>query len=408
MKDQNFIITAAQLWDTQIGSTIKNITLELSKQNRVLFVNSPLDVTTRLHAALNPALKQTPEFEQRMAVLKGERPLLRSIRPNLWVADCPFTLLPVSKLPTPMFECVNHYNNRLIGNFIRQQAKLLGIEKFIHFIDNDLFRSLYLKPIIKPELTVYYRRDYFLATPYWLKHGRRCEERLAHTADVVVANSQLFVDELKPFNPNTHYAPTGVNLELYDATVNRAIPADMQDIPSPVVGYTGTLLEARLDSHLLYRVAADMPHVNFVLVGPEDGHFAAHPLHTLPNVHFLGSKPVDRLPDYIEAFDVCINPQKVNDITDGNYPLKIDEYLAMGKPVVATSTHFMRDTFAAYTHLGTDSDEYVNYINIALREAGDPKLREERIAFAHTHSWANSMRLIYEAIETTQQTASNK
>jgi glycosyltransferase involved in cell wall biosynthesis len=408
MKDQNFIITAAQLWDIQIGSTIKNITMELSKQNRVLFVNSPLDVTTRLHAAIKPTLKQAPEFEQRIAVLKGKRPSLRNINPNLWVADCPFTLLPVSKLPTPMFECVNRYNNRRIGNFILQQAKLLGFEKFIHFIDNDLFRSLYLKPIIQPELTVYYRRDYFLSTPYWLKHGRRCEERLARTANVVVANSQLFVDELKQFNPNTHYAPTGVNLELYDATADRAIPADMQNIHSPVVGYTGALLEARLDSQMLYQVAADMPHISFVLVGPEDGHFAAHPLHTLPNVHFLGSRPVEQLPDYIQAFDVCINPQAVNAITDGNYPLKIDEYLAMGKPIVATSTHFMRDIFAAYTHLATGADEYVSCINIALREANSPKLREERIAFANTHSWANSMELIYEAIETTQQTALNK
>ncbi len=42
------------------------------------------------------------------------------------------------------------------------------------------------------------------------------------------------------------------------------------------------------------------------------------------------------LPGYIQHFDVCINPQKLNPITIGNYPLKVDEYLAMGKPVVAT------------------------------------------------------------------------
>ena len=55
--------------------------------------------------------------------------------------------------------------------------------------------------------------------------------------------------------------------------------------------------------------------------------------------------------------DVCINPQKVNPITDGNYPLKIDEYLAMGKPVVATRTHTMEDVFASHTHLASSIEE---------------------------------------------------
>jgi glycosyltransferase involved in cell wall biosynthesis len=53
---------------------------------------------------------------------------------------------------------------------------------------------------------------------------------------------------------------------------------------------------------------------------------------------FLGAQDVNRLPEYIKAFDVCINPQLLNETTKRNYPRKIDEYLAMGKPVVATKT----------------------------------------------------------------------
>ena len=58
----------------------------------------------------------------------------------------------------------------------------------------------------------------------------------------------------------------------------------------------------------------------------------------MDNVHFLGAKKTDELASYMEHFDVCINPQVVNDLTIGNYPRKIDEYLAMGKAVVATDT----------------------------------------------------------------------
>ena len=82
------------------------------------------------------------------------------------------------------------------------------------------------------------------------------------------------------------------------------------------------------DSSLLYETASQLPQYSFVFVGPEDRHFEQHPLHRLKNVYFTGRKEVEQLPQYIRYFDVCINPQVLNPITDGNYPLKIDEYLA--------------------------------------------------------------------------------
>ena len=105
------------------------------------------------------------------------------------------------------------------------------------------------------------------------------------------------------------------------------------------------------------------------------------------------------MPAYIAAYDVCINPQMINDITDGNYPLKIDEYLAMGKPTVATSTHTMRNIFAAYTHLATNPEEWLSAIDRAMAETNDKKLAQQRISFAETHSWRHSVKKIYRIIE---------
>ncbi len=108
---------------------------------------------------------------------------------------------------------------------------------------------------------------------------------------------------------------------------------------------------------------------------------------------------MDLLPAYIAAYDVCINPQTVNDITDGNYPLKIDEYLAMGKPTVATSTHTMRSIFARHTHLATNSEEWLRAIDRAVTEAEDKALATQRSAFAETHSWGHSVKKIYDIID---------
>ena len=139
------------------------------------------------------------------------------------------------------------------------------------------------------------------------------------------------------------------------------------------------------------------PGWNIVMVGPLDESFEKSHLQQYPNVHFLGWRSLDDLADYVEAFDVCINPQLVNHITRGNYPLKIDEYLAMGKPVVATRTKAMK-LFEAYTYLADAPEEYPALIQKAFDEHS-PEKEKERMAFARKHTWENCVNEIYKVIE---------
>lgn len=392
MKD--FIITSLQTWDIEIGSTIKNTALEISKQNRVLYINTPMDLSIRLKGN-----KQSPSYIRRMAVIKEKANPLRQINENLWVLDCPFTLLSINNLPNFLFNFFNKWNNRRLGEWIVKQSVMLGFKNYIHLIDTDIYRSRYLKEYIRPALSVYYRRDYIIGETYWRKHGTRLEPELAASADIVLANSSQFAVELKTYNSQTYPIETGVNLELYDVKKTFITPADIKDIPHPIIGYMGTINSTRLDGDLLFNIISQCPQYSFVFTGPEDEGYSKHRIHTLKNAYFLGQKNVQELPSYINAYDVCINPQIINDITDGNYPLKIDEYLAMGKPIVATSTHTMRDIFAAHTHLATNCNEWLAAIDIALTEIDNKDLAQQRVAFAQTHSWGHSVNKIYEILK---------
>ena len=396
MEKQDFIITSLQPWDIEIGSTIKNTALEISKENRVLYVSTPLDVASILRSLLHK--DTSAPFHRRMEVLRGKTPPLRQINENMWVLDCPFTLLSISKFPTSLFNFFNRKNNKKLGRWISQQAQTIGFCNYIHLMDTDIFRSRYLKKYLQPALSIYYRRDYIVGEGYWRKHGPRSEYELAASADIVLANSTNFAEELKVYNPQTFPIETGVNLDLYDASRIYNTPADIRNIPHPIVGYLGTVNSTRLNGDLLMALAKQRPQYSFVFTGPEDEGFRMHPIHNLSNVYFTGKKTVSELPSYLCAYDICINPQMVNPITDGNYPLKIDEYLAMGKPTVATSTHTMRDIFATYTHLASNEKEWLTAIDIALSEAGNRTLEQERIAFAHTHSWGHSVQKIYRII----------
>lgn len=375
----DFIISSLQPWDIEIGSTIKNTALEISKQHRVFYMNTPPTIMHRLRTPRKTEIQ---------------------INDNLRVIYCNLPALPANSMPFKwLFSTINYCNNFLIARTIKKVLRRYKINEFVHLIDTDIYRSRYLKQLLHPDISIYYRRDYVIGVDYWRKYGPACEQALVRQSDIVITNSSYFTEELAPLNPNIHTTNTGVNLQLYNSRIPHDIPADLKEIPSPRIGYTGAIIERRLDADLLYIVAQQLPQHSFVFVGPEDDYFAHHPLHSLKNAYFTGRKEVTELPAYIQHFDVCINPQKVNPITEGNYPLKIDEYLAMGRPVVATSTHTMRDIFAQYTHLATDAESYLHAIQKALSEAEDVRLMNARIAFAHTHSWEHSVEKIYKAIE---------
>lgn len=394
MKNRDFIITSLQPWDIEIGSTIKNTALEISKTNRVLYINTPMDYSTCFRGNKNAAWKH------RMDVVKKRVSPIRQINERMWVADCPFCVFPVGGLPTAcLFDTVNRINNKMIADYICKVASRFGFTDYIHLIDTDIYRSQYLKEYIKPALSIYYCRDFVIGQPYWKKNGARLEAMLAAKLDIVLTNSTQFAIRFKKYNLNTFPIETGVNLELYDARKKWEVPEDLKHIPSPIIGYVGSVIALRLDCNLLMDVAQSRSQYNFVFIGPEDETFSNHPLHRLPNVYFLGKKRVETLPAYITGCDVCINPQIINDITDGNYPLKVDEYLAMGKPIVATSTHTMRDIFAEYAYLPANTEEYLQALDAALKECGDKNKEEQRIRFAHTHSWQHSVQKIYNIIE---------
>jgi len=235
-----------------------------------------------------------------------------------------------------------------------------------------------------------------LGVDYWKYHGEKLEPLLIAKSDLCVANSTYLANYCKQYNPNSYYVGQGCDLEMFSNAQDRDIPADLASVRRPVIGYVGALQSIRLDIELLFYIAYQKPEWSVVLVGPQDEVFKASNLHRAKNVHFLGTKKPEELPAYINAFDVCLNPQLVNQVTIGNYPRKIDEYLAMGKPVVATATEAM-SIFSDYTYLAKSKEEYIGLVETALNESG-ASLSERRKTFALSHSWENSVKEIYKAI----------
>lgn len=157
-------------------------------------------------------------------------------------------------------------------------------------------------------------------------------------------------------------------------------------LPRPVIGYAGWLISLRLDLDLLERVVCQRPDWTFVFVGPSN---EARPLGArIPacaNVKVWPPVPYRELARLLSSFDVAILPHLRNDYTTGNDPLKIYDYLASGRPVVATPVPGT-ERFGTLLRLAEGPDDFLREIEGALAET-DPELSRQRVAAAREHSW---------------------
>lgn len=393
IKNRDIIVLGIQPWDIEIGSNCKNIAEEFAMYNRVLYVNAPLDrISMYRH-------KKQERIQKRIDIIKSGKPALIEISQNLWNLYPADLVESINWISSPfLFDWLNKINNKRFAKQIAIAIKKLDFKNYIIFNDSDMFRSFYMKELLKPETYIYYTRDNLIAIDYWKKQGVRIEAQHMKKADLVVANSSYLAALAKKFNSNSFYVGQGCDVSLFNTRFITKVPSDIKDIPKPMIGYIGALLSLRLDIKVLVHIAESRPDWSIILVGPEDDAFIASSLHRLNNVYFLGNKTANDLPSYLNQFDVAINPQNLSQITIGNYPRKIDEYLAMGKPVVATKTEAM-SVFADFTYLAESKEEYIILIEKALQEDND-KIRLKREEYACGHSWENNVLEISKAIET--------
>src|SRR5262249_53016135 len=216
------------------------------------------------------------------------------------------------------------------------------------------------------------------------------EEQLFREADLVFVTSERLRERAARFSDRVHVFPFGVSLERFEAVRrhDEAAPDDVASLARPVVGYVGGLHQW-VDQDLLTRVARSMPDATFALVGPEQTDVSM--LRTCSNIRLLGLRPHDELPRYVKSFDVGIVPYRLTEYTANVYPTKLNEYLSMGIPVVATDLPEIRrfnTQHGAIVGIAADADGFGQAIRSALNDSAQTDV-DRRIAIAAQNSWAS-------------------
>ncbi len=225
------------------------------------------------------------------------------------------------------------------------------------------------------------------------------EQRLLQKCQAVFVTSEALKEKCIAINANTHYFPNVVDLEHFSkAHLELVIPADLEKIPKPRIGYVGTLSDFKVDFSLIYNVAVNKPEWHWVLMGEErEGQHSpwVKKLRMMSNVHFLGHLSYEELPDYLRGIDVGTLPTLLNDYTRSMFPMKYFEYLAAGVPVVSTPLEFTKHHNGGLC-IASDPDKFEDAIASQLAHGRFSEV--ESIELVGTNTWSNRLKKILQLI----------
>jgi glycosyltransferase involved in cell wall biosynthesis len=394
LRNENIVCFGLPAWEGDYLKSTIQLVSELAKNNRVLYIEYPFtwkDVATATLGKSKAPARRILGKEARL------RKFTLESGANIHVLTLP-PMLPVNFLN----------NENLYDMFMRRNAKtafravneaMLSLGMAFPVVINAFNPSLgiFLARQFQEKALIYYCYDEINAAKWVSKHGSRHEKLFLKEADAVVTSSQTLFEKKTKFAQRGFLVKNGVDFDLFyqNSTIKTS------DNQQKTIGYLGSIDE-RLDYDLLEQTITAMPECRFIFVGRVIDTEGGARLSKLPNVDMKGSQPPKTLPNWVAQFDACLIPFLKNDLTAGIYPLKINEYLACGKPVVTTRFSDLSD-FEGVVEIADTTAEFVHLVKKVISESrpNNPSNHEnskKRIAFARQNSWESRAENFGEAV----------
>ncbi|MEM9888800.1 MAG: glycosyltransferase [Bacteroidota bacterium] len=375
-------------WDHPYSSVSLSFTRAFAKTNRVFYVNPPFSAKEMFQQIRTDAVKNRLKDQFLRRTRYESIPGL----PANVIATHPPAVLPINFLPKgKLYRNLHHWNNQVV---LKSIAKIIAdhqIQDYIYLNCFNPFVGGVLPPSFRPLLNIYQCIDDMLQEEYTAKHWAGLEEEVIQEADLVFVTSRKLHAMKLPLNPRTHILHNAVDEDIFQKAleVRYPKPDELAQIETPIIGFTGNMDGSRIDYPLLKAIAEKHQDKTLVLVGPTNSEdYLKLGLDQMPNVIFTGSKDINELPQYLQHFDCCIIPFLKNELTASIYPLKINEYLFSGRPVISTTFSEDIKAFKEVIHLADDHDAFLKQIHHAIQEDNADKI-QARVNIARSNTWTH-------------------
>ena len=214
------------------------------------------------------------------------------------------------------------------------------------------------------------------------------ERELFQRVDLVFTGGQSLYEAKRNQHRAVYAFPSSIDAAHFGKARNKTVdPPDQADIPHPRLGFFG-VIDERFDRELLDQIASKRPDWHFVMIGPIVKIDPA----TLPqhaNIHYLGGKKYNELPEYLAGWDIALLLFARNESTRFISPTKTPEYLAAGKRVISTS---IQDVVRPYGELqlveiADTPDDLIRAAEKILAHPSDDEWLARVDAFLANVSW---------------------
>jgi glycosyltransferase involved in cell wall biosynthesis len=385
LSGQDFIIISSVEWNF-LWQGPQEIAARLARAgNRVLYVENT--------GVRSPTWEDARRVRQRVTrwARAAARRGVRQIEPNLFVCS-PLVMPPFG---APWQEMLNR---RVLLKAVAQAASGLALRDPVlwSFLPtntaNDIIRLLRTPR----SLVLYYCVADFAQLASDPQRLEQSERELIEMSDLVFAQGPELAEHCSRVLTGVRIVPYGVDLELFSIRETAAMASHdantqplsfLRDLKRPIIGYVGGV-HRHVDIDLLEAMARARANWSWVYVGPIQ--IKTTKLKGLDNVHLFGHRPHRELPNYIAQFDVCTVPYMKSAYTRTVVPTKINEYLAMGKPVIATPLPSVCDFNRQHDVMSiadTNPPSFIRAIEHALASPGDRATTDRRRRVAALSDW---------------------
>jgi uncharacterized SAM-binding protein YcdF (DUF218 family) len=386
IKNKNIICISSIDWDFIWQGHQEIMSIFAKNGNCVLFIENT--------GVRPPTFKDIPRIKKRITNwLKGVKGF-RKVADNLYVYS------PLI-LPFPYSRIAKWANKFLMLKALRNWTDIMKFDNPIIWTFLATGTAVDIIESLKKELLIYCCIADWAKLTSNPRKFKETEAKVIKQSDLIFVQGEDFKNNCLQYNENVFEFLFGINAEIFENFKKEKtppVPAEIKDIPRPVIGYVGGI-HRHIDFDLIQYIVGKCPDWSIVMVGPVQAPVSR--FDGIKNVHFVGKKDYSLLPAYINQFDVCIIPYILNEYTRTVYPTKINEYHIMGKPIVSAYLpeveKFNKDNLIL---IAKDREEFLEKVQSALRENNDG-LINARIHLARGNSWELKLEEMSKRIEET-------
>lgn len=383
----DIIMMALPRWDAPYSSAAWSLAKELAQHTRVFYVDNPVTVKEYFQN------RHTPEMKRRKEALFLESDFFTVpdlANPNLFTIT-PRVTLPINWLPEGrIYRSLARLNDKAVASTLNHLLRIFGVRRYILVNSFNPLIGVNLPLTVKPLMTIYQSVDDIRHAPYMAKHGARLENEWIGKSDLTLVTSSELKRTKSAYSKNVFFLPNAADASLFRQAVKDDLPppSELATLPEGrrIITYMGNICQ-RLDYDLLRKTALAHADKTLLMIGPVDKtDSGVSKLSGLQNVVFTGPKKLTELPAYLKYSHCCIIPFLCNVLTKSIYPLKVNEYLSAGKPVVATNFSEDISGFKPVVNLSDSHDLFIQMVGSSIANDNESG-KIQRMLFAASNTW---------------------